>query len=168
VTKRELHPFESNRITLRLLERADLPLTLSWRNQDHIRNWFLNTNVILEEKHVAWFESYKELDSDFVFVILAKDLGNIPVGQISLYNIDWSAKTAEFGRLMIGAPLAQGKGYAKEATRLLLGYGFGIMGLKEIILEVKDDNETAMAVYRTSGFTETSKKNGLVVMSIRA
>ena len=166
--KRELHPFENDRIILRLLERADLPLTLSWRNQEHIRKWFLNTAIILEEQHFAWFERYKELDHDFMFVILAKDLSNKPIGQISLYNIDWNTQTAEFGRLLIGEAVAKGKGFAKDATRLLLEYGFGSLGLKEITLEVKDDNESAIAIYRTVGFVETSKKNRLMVMSIQA
>ena len=165
--KPELPPFEGDRIILRLLEKTDLPLTLSWRNQDDIRKWFLNTDVILKENHVAWFERYRQLDHDLVFIILAKDLDNIPVGQISLYDIDWSAKTAEFGRLMIGEPLAKGKGYAKDATRYLLECGIHSLGLKKISLEVKDDNEIAVAIYRTVGFTEISRKNGLVVMSIQ-
>ena len=166
MTKRELPIIENDRIILRLLESTDLPLTLSWRNQDNIRKWFLNTDVILAEKHVAWFERYKELDHDFVFVILAKDLGTIPVGQISLYDIDWNAKAAEFGRLLIGEALAKGKGYAKEATHLLVKYGFDILGLQQIILEVKSDNKSAIAIYQAAGFIETSKKDGLLVMSI--
>lgn len=164
--KRDLPPFEDERIILRILEKADLPLTLSWRNQDHIRKWFLNTAVISEEQHYAWFERYEELDTDFVFIILAKELGNIPVGQISLYGIDWQVNSAEFGRLMIGHPAAKGKGYAKQATRLLLAYGFNQMGLKEIHLEVKEENEPAIAIYKAAGFVEINKKEGLLRMSI--
>lgn len=162
-----LIPFENKRVTLRLLEKTDLPLTLIWRNQDHIRTWFLHTDVILKENHYAWFERYKELDNDFVFVILAKDLENAPpVGQISLYDINWKLGKAEFGRLMIGELLAKGKGYAKEATRLLVEQGFSAMGLKEIYLEVKLDNQSAISVYRSVGFVETARKDGLALMSI--
>ncbi len=164
--KRDLAPVEGERVVLRLLEEADLPLTLSWRNQDHIRTWFLRTDVILEKDHYAWFERYRDLDNDFIFVILAKDLNHIPVGQISLYDINWNTGSAEYGRLMIGDPLAKGKGYAKEATRFLLEYGFMQMGLKEIHLEVKEENEPAIAVYKTAGFFEIARKNGLVWMSV--
>jgi RimJ/RimL family protein N-acetyltransferase len=168
VTKRSLSPIENDHIILRLLERDDLPLTLAWRNQEHIRKWFLNTGVILEENHIAWFEHYEQLDHDFVFVILAKEFGNTPIGQVSLYNIDWNAKVAEFGRLLIGEPFAKGKGYAKEATRLLVEFGFHTLGLQEITLEVKEANKTAIAIYHTIGFIETSRKNDLLVMSIQA
>jgi RimJ/RimL family protein N-acetyltransferase len=168
VTKRKVPTLEGSRIALRLLEQADLPLTLSWRNQDQIRKWFLNPTVITMDGHSTWFERYQELDNDFIFIILAKELENLPVGQISLYRINWDTKTAEFGRLMIGASRARGKGLAKEATHLLLNYGFNVMGLKEIILEVKQDNEAAIAIYRTTGFRETSRENDLVIMSVRA
>lgn len=152
---------------LRLLERDDLPLTLSWRNQDEIRKWFLNTAIIHADVHHAWFERYQELDNDFVFLILAKDMNRAPVGQVSIYNIDWNAKTAEFGRLMIGEPRAKGKGIAKEATRTLLDHFFGPLSLNEIRLEVKENNEAAIAIYRSIGFYESTRENGLVMMSVR-
>jgi RimJ/RimL family protein N-acetyltransferase len=139
---------------------------LSWRNQEHIRSWFNNTEIITEINHYAWFENYRELDNDFVFVILAKDLDNIRIGQISLYRIDWNTGNAEFGRLIIGYRLARGKGYAKEATRLLLKYGFTQMGLKKIFLEVKEKNKPAIAIYKTVGFVELRKKNGMLQMII--
>jgi RimJ/RimL family protein N-acetyltransferase len=90
------------------------------------------------------------------------------VGQISLYGINWDNQTAEFGRLMIGEVQARGKGIAKEATYLLLDFGFRVMNLKEIVLEVKENNEAALAIYRTAGFNETSREMDLVRMSIRA
>ncbi len=168
MTKRRLPVIEGERIILRLLERDDLPLTLSWRNKDEIRKWFLNTAIIPADGHYSWFERYQELDNDFVFLILAKDLNNAPVGQISLYDINWGTKTAEFGRLLIGEPHAKGRGIAKEATRILLDYCFGVLNLTEITLEVKENNEAAIAIYQSTGFCETARENSLITMSIRA
>jgi diamine N-acetyltransferase len=167
MSKRVIQPVEDERVILRLLEKRDLSTTLAWRNQAEIRKWFLSTNIIAEESHFAWFERYQQLDNDFIFVILAKDLGGIPVGQISLYGIDWQTGTAEYGRLMIGDPQAKGKGYAKQATQLVLRIGFEQLGLKEIYLEVKQDNAPAIAVYQSSGFIEKDKKDGLVTMSVK-
>jgi len=162
--KRTILPVENERVILRLLEMDDLPLTLSWRNQDNIRKWFIHTDIIQEEKHYSWFERYRELDNDFVFMILAKDLENQPVGQISLYNINWEAGSAEYGRLMIGNSIAQGKGYAKQATVLLLDFALNTLGLGEVFLEVKSDNISAMAVYKSAGFVVTESFNGLTKM----
>ena len=165
--KRQLPPIEDERIILRLLEKKDLPLTLFWHNQVHIRKWFITTDVITEEKHYAWFERYSGSDNDFVFIILAKELRNLPVGQISLYGIDWQVDSAEYGRLMIGYQAAQGKGYAKRATRLLVEFGLERMGLKEIHLEVKGDNAPAIAIYKAIGFSYIAEKDGLITMSIK-
>ena len=167
MAKRRFPVLESDRVILRLLERTDLPLTLSWRNQDQIRQWFLNAGEISEETHYAWFERYQGLDNDFVFLILARELDNLPVGQISLYHIDWDTRTAEFGRLMIGEAKVRGKGIAKEATSLLINHSLGVMKLKEVRLEVKENNQAATAIYRAVGFRETSRSNGLVSMTIQ-
>ena len=158
--------FENNKIILRLLKRKDLPLTLSWRNQDNIRKWFLNSKTISEDVHNSWFKQYKRLDNDFVFIILAKELDNIPIGQISLYKINFRIGTAEYGRLIIAHPDARGKGYAKQATNLLLEIGFKYFYLKEIYLEVKKDNYRARKVYLDCGFIETGIKNCLIEMKI--
>jgi len=167
MTKRFISPIENETVMLRLLEEADLPRTLSWRNKENIRRWFLTTDVIPFEKHLAWFNRYQSLDTDFVFVILARELNFKPVGQISLYAIDWQAQVGEYGRLMIGEADARGKGLARSASLLLLQIGFEILGLKEIVLEVKQDNLSAVSVYRSIGFQETMTENGLIKMKIR-
>jgi len=167
MTKPFISPVENEVVALRLLEESDLPLTLSWRNQENIRRWFLTTDVISIEKHLAWFNRYETLDNDFVFVILAKELNLKPVGQISLYAIDWQSRVGEYGRLMIGEPEARGKGLARSASLLLLQIGFDVLGLKEIVLEVKQDNLPAISVYRSIGFEETMTENGIIKMRIR-
>jgi len=168
VIKREIPIVENERARLRLLERADLPLTLQWRNQDEIRRWFLNTSILSEEAHGAWFERYEQLDNDFVFLILIKELHHQPVGQISLYNIDWESGKAEFGRLMIGEPIGKGKGYAKQATTLLLHLAFDFLYLREVFLEVKVANEPAIAVYKSAGFTIFKSSHDLISMQLRS
>lgn len=165
--KLKLPPIVGDRIILRLLEQNDLPLTLLWRNQDKVRKWFINTDVIQEDKHLAWFERYMKLDNDFIFVILAKDLENLPVGQISLYNINWEISHAEYGRLMIGPPIAKGKGYARQATTLLLDFAFNILNLNVVFLEVKSDNKSAIAIYESAGFSITKQSSNLTTMTIR-
>ena len=152
---------------LRLLEEHDLPLTLAWRNQEHIRRWFFTEEPISYKKHRAWFNKYKKLDTDFVFIILSKKLHLKPVGQVSLYAIDWKTMIGEFGRLMIGESEARGLGLARSASLLLLHVGFDILGLKKIILEVKEDNIAAISLYLSIGFLETVAENGIIKMEIQ-
>lgn len=168
MSKRYVLPAENERVGLRLLEKEDLPLTLSWRNQDSIRRWFLNSNVIDEKDHFTWFDKYVESDNDFVFIVIARDMEDLSVGQVSLYNINWNVASAEFGRLMIGHSVARGKGYAKQASQLLLKIGFEQLALKEIHLEVKENNLPAQKIYIDCGFIETGRENQLIHMKIMA
>lgn len=153
MTKRAIAPHQSGSVRLRLLEDADLPATLAWRNQDEIRQWFFYNKVLTLEQHLDWFNRYQAKDTDFVFVIEACEPGQNPqpVGQISLYDINWETGRAEYGRLMVGHPAARGKGYAKAASVAVLEIAREL-GLKEIVLEVLGHNERAFHLYRTLGF----------------
>jgi RimJ/RimL family protein N-acetyltransferase len=169
VTVKNTFPvIESERLLLRPLTYEDLPLTLSWRNQDSIRRWFFDSGLISMEQHRAWFESYLEKEDDFVFVILEKGPSPRLIGQIALYHIDWQAMAAEFGRLMIGDICAQGKGYAKEATCVLIEHAVSQLHLREVYLEVYEHNLAAVAVYCSCGFVEAGRRNGIIQMKYRA
>ncbi len=168
MAKRHIAPLVSDRIRLRLLDDADLPMTLAWRNQDHIRKWFFYSDVITPDRHRRWFEQYHHRDDDFVFVIEDLDTLKRPVGQASLYNIDWASRRAEFGRLLIGDAAAHGLGLGTAATRLLVNEALTAWGLQEVYLEVLQANMPALAIYRACGFHETARHGGVVALSKKA
>ena len=168
MSKRAIPVMVNGPVRLRLLEERDLAATLAWRNQDHIRKWFFHSAVIAPEQHRGWWERYRDRDDDFVFVIEETETLRRPVGQVSLYNIDWATRRAEFGRLMIGDTEASGKGLARLATERLVEEGLGPWGLVEIYLEVLADNAPALAIYRSCGFVETGRKGDTVMMRRKA
>ena len=163
--KPDVPVLEHGRVRLRLLQDADLPMTRDWRNQDHIRKWFLHSDVITPGQHERWWQAYRERDDDFVFVIEETEALRRPVGQVSIYNIDQSAARAEFGRLMIGEREANGLGLAREATALLVEHALANWALREIYLEVLENNRPALAVYAACGFRESRRNAGLVHMT---
>lgn len=163
--KRSIAPLVNGRVRLRLLEARDLPLTLGWRNQDDMRRWFFSPNVITPEEHRAWFDRYQQRDDDFVFVIEETEMLMRPVGQIALYDIDWAAKRAEFGRLMIGDEAARRCGLARLATAVLVDDALTRWGLDEIYLRCVSDNQRALAVYAACGFAETARIDSVVTMA---
>lgn len=139
-------------------------MTLAWRNHEHIRRWFLNDNAIGADQHRSWWRQYSERDDDFVFVIEETRSLCRPVGQVSIYRVDWNARTAEFGRLMIGDPDASGQGLAKEATALIITEAAKVWGINQLALEVRTDNLPAIAIYRHLGFEDVSTREGVIVM----
>jgi diamine N-acetyltransferase len=164
--KRQIEPIAGGRVRLRLLAEGDLAMTLAWRNQDHIRRWFLSSAVISPEQHAAWFATYRERDDDFMFVIEETEALRRPVGQVSLYHVDRVAGRAEYGRLLIGDAVATGQGLAREATALLVAEGLSRWGLREIYLNVKTDNAAAIAIYDKCGFRAVASEAGVLRMAV--
>jgi RimJ/RimL family protein N-acetyltransferase len=157
-------PLSKDRIRLRLLEKSDLPMTLGWRNQDHIRKWFIHSDVISPEQHQEWFEHYIERADDYVFIIEEICSFIKPVGQISLYNIEWDDKKTELGRLMIGSAEARGRGLAKKANQLLIEFVFHQWTFVEIYIHVLQHNAVVISLYRELGFQIAKQFDNLVLM----
>ena len=166
--KRNIEPAAGETVRLRLLTEADLPTTRAWRNQDNIRRWFIHSDKISEIEHLEWFKNYSIRDDDFIFVIEEITNGLRPIGQVSIYRIDWDTQRAEFGRLMIGEPDAAGKGYAYEASCLAADIAFITLGLREIYLEVFIENVKAISIYKKMGFKSGGECGGKLCMSLQA
>lgn len=166
MAKRRLGPILGHGIELRLLQPEDLQRTLEWRNRDENRQWFVHSDPISLESHLAWFNRYQERDDDFVFVVERLGPRRTPIGQASLYDVDWSSRTAEFGRLLIGEPDARGQGFGLEATRTLLGFGFDAMELKQIRLEVFAHNASAIKIYQRCGFQPSPSQSDKTLLNM--
>lgn len=166
MAKPELPPLRSQRVSLRLATADDLPTTLTWRNQPEVRRWFFHSSVIEPDQHVIWFEKYLQRDNDLLLIIEEIELLNRPVGQVSLYDIDYSMQRAEFGRLLIGDLAARGLGLADVATAMVLRIAKEILLLEEIYLSVYANNDAAVRIYEKNGFTVQSSEHGILHMSV--
>ena len=73
------------------------------------------------------------------------------IGVVSLSNIDLLNRKAEFS-IIIGEKSKRRRGYATEATRLIVDHGFRRLGLNKIWLGVDESNSDAINCYRKVGF----------------
>lgn len=85
-----------------------------------------------------------------------------PIGNTSLENINTADGTAEFG-IVIGEPDTWGKGYGTETSRLMLGYGFDVLGLHNIMLQVYAHNQRGVRAYERAGFRTVGVRRGAKV-----
>ena len=90
------------------------------------------------------------------YAIVLKD-GDELIGNISLMEIEHIHRRAALG-LFIGGAERRGKGYGTEAIRLILGYGFNILNLHNIMLTVHADNPQGLACYNKIGFREVGRR----------
>lgn len=159
--KRPIHPVNHKFIQLRLLKEEDLRTTLDWRNNEEIRKWFKTVKIITSEEHRNWFHSYQSKDNDFVFIM---EIDDKPIGQASIYNIDYKEKSAEIGRFII-KPEEQGKGYFKECIKAIFIICTEQLNLINLRLEVLKNNTRALSTYVNFGFEIEKLNNEVITMT---
>ncbi|MBD2864803.1 GNAT family N-acetyltransferase [Paenibacillus oceani] len=136
-------------IKLRSLEEKDIEKVRNWRNLEWARTSFLNADIISQEQQLAWYQKYIKKENDLMFVI---EWGGMDIGIVALYNIDYTKSIAEFGRLLIGEPLARGKGIGKKVVKAICNFGFNEIKIETIVLEVLESNSYATKIYLDAGF----------------
>lgn len=141
-------------IKLRALNRTDLEKTLSWHNSDEIRELYLGHPFpINKEMEERWYE--KVLTSNIPTTVFGIEHieDRTLIGISVLKNINLINSSAEFA-LYIGDGAYQGKGLAKLATVETLRFGFDQLNLNRIALNVLQNNEKAIGLYKKLGFMQ--------------
>jgi len=78
------------------------------------------------------------------------------VGNIEICDIDTIHGVCEYKILLDKS--VHGKGFAKEASLLLLDHVFNVLNLYRVNLGVHQDNEAAISLYKKLGFVEEGRK----------
>lgn len=134
--------------TIRKFERSDIPKKVEWINNP-ANNQFLHYDIpICVEKTEKWFDSHKGDNTRFDAVI---EVDGVPVGTIGLLCIDEKNSKAEY-YIALGDTNYKGKGVAKEASKLILNYGFENLGLNRIYLFTEAENVSAQKLFERVGF----------------
>jgi len=81
-----------------------------------------------------------------------RDKSNRQVGWISLTNVSYRHQKGEYGIALL--PEFQGKGYAKEASELLIEYVFNNLPIRKIFLKAFTSNVSAIKLYEKLGFIQ--------------
>lgn len=119
------------------------------RNKPTVRCWFTNSAEVSSSQQLEWLTAYLGRSNDLMWV--AVDPCGEVVAAASLYDIDLSTGTAEFGRLMVDPDRRDYRGTGRILTQHLLGEALQI-GLRRVQLLVKEDNDRAITIYRELGF----------------
>lgn len=140
-------------ITIRRFERKDIPKKVEWINNPE-NNRFLHYDLPLTiEKTEKWFDSH-EGDSTRFDVVIEAD--GVPIGIGGLLSIDQKNGKAEY-YITMGETDYKGKGIAKEASKLILAYGFEILGLNRIYFYTEIENEAAQKMHEKVGFVKEGR-----------
>src|SRR5690625_1829038 len=141
------------KIMLRPIQKKDLIHLNSWKNDETVFRYlgggFMPVSIDQQEK---WLDSMIDLTGSNKRYIIC-ELEENPIGMIGLYGINWIHRTCEVG-LYIGEETARGKGYAKEAYRLIEYFAKAHLNIRKIRLNVVYDNESAASLWNSLGFEQ--------------
>lgn len=140
---------QSNRLSLRPIIKEDLTYLNKWKNDfDIFKNLGGGFQPVSEDQQALWMDNLIDMNGNSQRYII--EVNNQSIGVVGLYNINYRNRNCEFG-IYIGEKSFHGKGYGKEATKLMLNYGFANLNLNKIKLFVNEDNN-AQNLYKSIGF----------------
>ena len=123
---------KGKRIHLRSIEESDLTETyLQWLNDEEVCEY--NSHAIFPNsinKMRAYFNSLQNQQHSVVLAIIHTET-NKHIGNVSLQNINWISRTAEFATIL-GDKEFWGGGIGAEAGKLMVKYGFERLNLHRI------------------------------------
>ncbi len=144
-----------DRVRLRAMERSDIPTFVRWFNDPEVRRYLLMHTPPSSAQEEQWFEDIlqrQQRQEVFIFVVEARIEDEwAPIGNISLFRINWKDRWAIFG-IALGEKAHWDKGYGTDATRTMLRFAFEELNLHRVELEVFDENARARRCYEKVGF----------------
>jgi diamine N-acetyltransferase len=141
-----------NRVTLLPFDERWLGLVHRWINQPEVRSGTGSQGPVSDYEHHRWYERLMLDCTQHVFLIgQGQREQSVPVGVVGLKGLESRSRSAEYW-IYIGDLAVRRKGFAEEATRIILDYGFNVLNLHRIFLKVHARNTAAVALYHKLGF----------------
>ncbi len=152
----------TKRTKLKPMSDHDAEAIVKWRNDDEVlKNLFSKQKITIED-HMNWFTKYQKDETRMEWVIYLIN-EKIAIGTIGLSSINSVNHTAEYG-ILIGEKDYWGQGYAFEVSQAILEFGYTILKLTSIYLNVYESNQSAISLYKKLGFKELKTQEKVVHM----
>lgn len=159
--------YQTDKVRLRPVRASDAKITVHWRNDPAVRDFALGyrfpVTVAMERK---WYAKALAGDGKDAHFSIEDRSDNRLVGIVSLTQIDLVSRNACFG-IVMGERNRQGRGLGGEATRLILEFGFDVLNLNRVYLQVPAYNARAKRLYRKLGFVKEGVMRRHVFMAGR-
>ena len=146
-------PITSDRLLLRPVEKDDLD-DLALVNGDEEVTRFLPYETWRSRQDAeAWHDKVMGLVSQgktLQLVVVMQETNRV-IGSCLLFNYDESSRVAEIG-YVTGREFWR-QGLTEEALRMLITYGFDMVGLRRLCAVVETDNQASMSLLNKLGFS---------------
>ena len=145
---------ETERLTLRQFTIEDAESAMNnWAGDDHAQKMYGEPSYKTIEAAAKLLEKYinsYSKGSYFRWAVIEKTSGEC-IGQVAYFLVDTGNSFGEI-EYCIGSSF-QGKGYATEATKAVIDYGFRQIGFHKVQICVRPSNLASKKVIDKCGFT---------------
>ncbi len=144
---------QGDRVVLRALRPDDVePL---WRARQDPLFWARTTAAPFAAQTLAEYRARYEAPATDDSAQFAVEADGTLVGRTGLFAVDPLARNGEVGLSVL--PEHQGRGYGRDALRVLVAFAFRTRNLHRVHLETLASNEAALRTYAAVGFVEEGR-----------
>jgi RimJ/RimL family protein N-acetyltransferase len=152
---------ESTRVRLRSWELSDLDEIMKHWNKMELRNLVgsADRGPVARIEEEEWIRNTwkQRQERKAFFLAIETKTDNKLIGGTSLFNIEWTSKSATTG-IAIHNPECWGKGYGQETMNLILSFAFRNLNFNRVELHTFDFNKRAQKCYLKVGFKEVGRR----------
>lgn len=134
---------------LKDITETDLKQMLTWRNQDYIRKVMYNSDIILMDQHLQWFERLQKSETAISKIFY---YNQVPYGVLNVNQIDRVNNRCEWG-FYIGVNNAP-RGMGTILGFISLNFIFHELSIRKLSAEVLSINEKSAIFHKKLGFTQ--------------
>lgn len=150
---------ETERIRLRALEPEDIDTLYNWENCTD--NWWISSTIAPFSRDILrqYIESsYQDIytSKQLRLIVEAKDLANLPIGAIDLFDFEPNSRRAGIGILI--SEKYRHNHYGSEALERMVEYGFKVLNLHQLYANVAAVNADSFKMFQHTGFTVVGLK----------
>lgn len=139
---------KGDRVSLLRAGESDSELLFKWRSDPAIYKNFANQDELTLDHHKNWFSKNSH---NYYFVI--RDQQDNPIGLTLLEDVDHRNRRCFWG-IYIAETTNRGQGYAHEASKLALRFGFEYLNLRKIYGTTLANNVQGRQFHKSVGFKE--------------
>ena len=147
-------------------DKANIETARGWLNDPAVNEWLLSSQLPYSSEQEAAFFDLTEREwsqgTAYRFEIHVAEDDRF-IGITGLDDVSLVHRRGEVG-IFVGSLPRQNRGYGRDAIVTLLRFGFDNLGLHSIAIRANTENERAVHLYRSVGFTETGRERECAFM----
>ena len=137
-------------LKLRAIEKSDLKLIQTWRNDERLRRYFREYRDFSMTQLENWYNNMIN-DNRFEFFMIC-NAGDQPIGITGITYIDWVNRHADV-HFYIGKDFKWiDDKHSPEAFNLILNYGFNTLNLNKLWAEIYEIDKLKLEFFQNKNF----------------